>query len=331
MSFAGGKKCARRRGRVSGLPVPCREKGFSLFDGRPGEHPRGISRGLPACGGRTAPALRGNIATVRMTGKILGPAKARLAVCSAAAFVVPDSLCAVPMPHTVGECQGCHNGAELAPCPAVNPASASCALTSAVLVPGCRFRPHRNPTLTLCQRASSKRHYTGTARRSRHANMKATIPYCMITWTWSSCCAIPAGTRKSRCGSTMIRCTYSDRNKCMPCGCGAFAAARTSRCRWAVHGAFRHARWTDGTPCLSPAAGVECLSSHASGFLRGDDIIRDGGDFGLGGTAACGDGGGAFALAYASGGGGARIRRIGTMKAEERRCGKLFSGKIKTR
>ena len=56
-----------------------------------------------------------------------------------------------------------------------------------------------------------------------------------------------------------------------------------------------------------------------------------GGDFGLGGTAACGDGGGAFALVAASGGDGARIVRIGTMKAEERRCGKLFSGKIKTR
>ena len=47
-------------------------------------------------------------------------------------------------------------------------------------------------------------------------------------------------------------------------------------------------------------------------------------DFGLGGTAACGDGGGAFALVVASGGDGARIMRIGTMKTEERRCGKPF-------
>ena len=49
-----------------------------------------------------------------------------------------------------------------------------------------------------------------------------------------------------------------------------------------------------------------------------------GGDFGLGGTATCGDSGGAFALVAASGGDGARIVRIGTMKTEERRCGKPF-------
>ena len=117
-------------------------------------------------------------------------------------------------------------------------------------------------------------------------------------------------------------------------GRGAPAAQWGCHCRRAAQGAFRHARQTDGMPCPSLAAGVECRSSHASGpsgSLRGDGIIATGGDFGLGGTAVCGDGGGAFALVVASGGDGARIVRIGTMNAEERRCGKLFSGKIKTR
>ena len=31
MSLAGGKRCARRRGRAPGLPIPCREKGFFSF------------------------------------------------------------------------------------------------------------------------------------------------------------------------------------------------------------------------------------------------------------------------------------------------------------
>ena len=106
--------------------------------------------------------------------------------------------------------------------------------------------------------------------------------------------------------------------------CSGDVTVGMSRCRWAVQGAFRHAGWTDGTPCQSLAAGVGCRSSHASGFLRRDDIIATGGDFGLGGTVVCGDGGDAFALVVASGGDGARIMRIGTMKTEERRCGKPF-------
>ena len=77
-------------------------------------------------------------------------------------------------------------------------------------------------------------------------------------------------------------------------------------------------------PCPSLATCVECRSSHASGSLRRDDIIATGGDFGLGGTAVCGDGGGAFALVAASGVDGVRIMRIGTMKIEERRYGKPF-------
>ena len=129
----------------------------------------------------TAPALRGNIAPVRMTGKILGPAKALLAVCSAARLRRPGLMRSSSVPcHE--RCHGCHNDAELAPCPAANPASASCAPTSAAPIPGCRFRPCRNPALTPCQRASSKRHHTGTALPSRHAGMKATIWYCMIMW-----------------------------------------------------------------------------------------------------------------------------------------------------
>ena len=40
----------------------------------------------------TAPALRGNIVSVRMTGKILGPAKSRLAVCSAARLRCPGLM-----------------------------------------------------------------------------------------------------------------------------------------------------------------------------------------------------------------------------------------------
>ena len=58
-------------------------------------------------------------------------------------------------------------------------------------------------------------------------------------------------------------------------GRGAPAAQWGCHCRRAAQGAFRHAGWTDGMPCPSLAAGVECRSSHASGFLRRDDIIRD--------------------------------------------------------
>ena len=69
--------------------------------------------------------------------------------------------------------------------------------------------------------------------------------------------------------------------------------------------------WSAGV-VTRPVSCAEMISSATSG------------DFGLGGTAVCGDGGGAFALVVASGGDGARIMRIGTMKTEERRCGKPF-------
>ena len=139
----------------------------------------------------TAPALRGNTATVRMTGKILGSAKSRLAICYAAVFVVPD-LCAVPVPRTMGGCHGCHNDAELVPCPAANRR-----LQFAPWRVRCVSQDADSGLIGILHLLHVSEQVPRYIIRVLHylQGMKATILYCTITCAWNSCCAIPAGMR----------------------------------------------------------------------------------------------------------------------------------------
>ena len=87
-------------------------------------------------------------------------------------------------------------------------------------------------------------------------------------------------------------------------------------------------RRMESMPCHLPQAWSAGAVTRPVRLIPCAEMISSatGGDFGLGGTATCGDGRGAFALVAASGGDGARIMRIGTMKAKERRYGRPFSG-----
>ena len=120
----------------------CREKEFFLLltAGR-GSTPGAFPAVFWHVVAETAPALRGNIVTVQTTGKILGPAKTRLAVCSAAQPSLSRTPCAqfqCPIPWE--NARVATMMPNLRHARAANPTPASCALTGAVPIPGARYQ-----------------------------------------------------------------------------------------------------------------------------------------------------------------------------------------------
>ena len=152
--------------------------------------------------------------------------------------------------------------------------------------------------------------------------------FCGGSRTWRPDC------KARRQGVPACRQGCGKRIKEVPVACSGRGAPAA---QWGCHGADGPYRALSGTPdgLMGHHASPLPQAWSAGAVTRLVRLIpcvamtssATGGDFGLGGTATCGGGSGACIRVDASGGDGARIMRIGTMKAEERRCGKPFSGK----
>ena len=203
------------------------------------------------------------------------------------------------------------------------------------------FRPEWAPSARRrargVQRAAAGQKISGKERRIRRAGTRRTFQDAGEVLRWSR--TWRPGCKARRHGVPACRQGHGRRIKEVAV---AFSERGAPAAQWGCHGVDGPYRVLFGTPDrlvghrharpLPQAWGAGAVTRPVCPIPCAEMISSaTGGDFGLGGTAACGDGGGACALVAASGGDGARIMRIGTMNAEERRCGKLFSGKIKTR